>query len=94
MTTPLRTNAQAIQWMDEQGLSKAELARRFGVSCSLVDAILRGTKPCKRGASHNIAVYLGLKRGQAVAAKQPYTRPARVAPAQRTAAAQHAGAAA
>ena len=90
----VRTNAQAIQWMDEQGLSKAELARRFGVSCSLVDAILRGQKPCKRGASHNIAVFLGLKRGQAVAAKQPYTRPARVAPAQRTAAAQHAGAAA
>ena len=72
----VRTHAQAIQWMDEQGLSKAELARRFGVSCSLVDAILRGQKPCKRGASHNIAVFLGLKRGQAVAAKQPYTRPA------------------
>jgi hypothetical protein len=48
---------------------------------------LRGTKPCKRGASHNIAVYLGLKRGQAVAKRQPF-------PAQRAAAAQHAGAAA
>ena len=84
MTTPLRTQAQARQWMDEQGLSQAELARQFGVSSSLVDAILRGTKPCKRGASHNIAVYLGLKRGQAVAKRQPF-------PAQR-AAAQHAGA--
>ena len=72
MTKPLRTPAQARQWMDEQGLSMAELARRFGVSVSLVDAILRGTKPCKRGASHNIAVYLGLKRGQAVATRQPY----------------------
>ncbi|MDO8768787.1 MAG: helix-turn-helix domain-containing protein [Burkholderiaceae bacterium] len=72
MTTPLRTTEQARQWMDEQGLSQAELARRFGVTSSLVDAILRGAKPCKRGASHNIAVYLGLKRGQAVAAKQPY----------------------
>ena len=82
-----RTPAQARQWMDEQGLSQAELARQFGVSASLVDAILRGTKPCKRGASHNIAVYLGLKRGQAVAKRQPF-------PAQRTAAAQHAGAAA
>lgn len=60
--------------MDEQGLSKAELARRFGVSHSLVDAILRGQKRCKRGASHNIAVFLGLKAGQAVAAKQPYRR--------------------
>ena len=70
----LRTHAQAAQWMDEQGLSKAELARRFGVSHSLVDAILRGQKRCKRGASHNIAVFLGLKAGQAVAAKQPYRR--------------------
>ena len=68
-----RTPAQARQWMDEQGLSKAELARRFGVTASLVDAILRGSKPCKRGISHNIAVYLGLKRGQAVAAPQPNT---------------------
>ena len=72
MTKPLRTPAQARQWMDEQGLSMAELARRFGVSTSLVDAILRGAKPCKRGASHNIAVYLGLKRGQAVSTPQPY----------------------
>jgi gp16 family phage-associated protein len=83
MNTPLRTQAEARQWMDEQGLSKAELARRFGVTSSLVDAILRGSKPCKRGISHNIAVYLGLKRGQAVAKRQPF-------PAQR-AAAQHAG---
>ena len=73
MKTPLRTQAEARQWMDEQGLSKAELARRFGVTSSLVDAILRGSKPCKRGISHNIAVYLGLKRGQAVAAPQPNT---------------------
>lgn len=72
MSKTLRTTAQARQWMDEQGLSQAELARRFGVTSSLVDAILRGSKPCKRGASHNIAVFLGLKHGQAVAARQPY----------------------
>lgn len=87
MTQTLRTQAQARQWMDEQGLSQAELARQFGVSSSLVDAILRGTKPCKRGASHNIAVYLGLKRGQAVAKRQPF-------PAQRAVQAAGAGAAA
>ena len=74
MKTNLRTHAQAIQWMDELGLSKAELARRFGVSHSLVDAILRGQKQCRRGASHNIAVFLGIKAGQAVAAKQQYNR--------------------
>lgn len=72
MKTPLRTRDEARQWMDEQGLSKAELARRFSVTASLVDAILRGTKPCKRGVSHNIAVFLGLKHGQAVSARQPY----------------------
>ena len=85
MTATLRTTAQARQWMDEQGLSKAELARRFGVTSSLVDSILRGTKPCKRGASHNIAVYLGIKRGQAVATRQPYH--ARAAQATQTGAA-------
>jgi gp16 family phage-associated protein len=72
MKHPLRTHAQAAQWMDEQGMSKSALARRFGVSPSLVDAILRGQKKCRRGASHNVAVFLGLKAGQAVAAKQPY----------------------
>lgn len=71
MKTPLRTRDEARQWMDEQGLSKAELARRFAVTPSLVDAILRGTKPCKRGSSHNIAVFLGIKRGEAVSTPQP-----------------------
>lgn len=70
MTTPLRTPEQAQQWLDEQGLSKAEVARRFGVTCNLVHAVIRGKKPAKRGASHNIAVFLGLKVGQAVATKQ------------------------
>lgn len=66
----LRTPAEARQWMDEQGLSQAELARRFHASPSLVDAILRGNKPCRRGVSHNIAVFLGLKIGQTVSKKQ------------------------
>ena len=50
--------------------------------------VLAGRKKCLRGMSHNIAVLLGMKRGQLT------TRPARVAPAHRAAAAQHAGAAA
>jgi len=74
MKTRTRTPAEARQWMDEQGLSQAELARQFSVTPSLVDAILRGKKPCRRGASHNIAVFLGLKIGQAVARKQAYRR--------------------
>ena len=66
----LRTPEEAARWLDEQGMSKAEVGRRFGATPSLVGAILAGKKPCKRGASHNIAVYLGMKRGEAVAKKQ------------------------
>lgn len=73
MKNPPRTPEQAQQWLDEQGLSKAEVARKFGVTCNLVHAIIRGKKPAKRGASHNIAVFLGLKVGQAVATKQVNT---------------------
>lgn len=69
--THLRTRAEVEQWMDEQGLSKAQLARQFGVSTSLIQAVLGGTKACRRGHSHNIAVFLGLKRGQAVSIPQP-----------------------
>lgn len=74
MTKRTKTPAEARAWMDSQGLSQAEIARRFKVSASLVEAILRGNKPCRRGASHNIAVFLGLKAGDAVASKQPYRR--------------------
>ncbi len=76
MTTPLRTPEQVEAWLDSQGLSKAEVARRFGVTCNMVHHIIRGRKPAKRGASHNIAVYLGLKAGVATAPKQT-TRAAR-----------------
>ena len=75
MNTRTRTPVEAREWMNQQGMSLAELARRFDVSVSLVDAILRGDKPCRRGISHNIAVYLGLKVGRAIARRQgPRTR--------------------
>lgn len=75
---PLRTTAQARQWLDEQGMSITSVARRFGCSQQLVDAILRGGKRCHRGTSHNVAVYLGLKHGVMTAEKQTRRTPASV----------------
>ncbi len=75
MTQPLRTPEQAEAWLAEHGLSKAEVARRFDVSSSLVYELLARHRAGRkqrglRGASHNIAVFLGLKAGRAVATKQ------------------------
>lgn len=86
-TTAERTPEEARAWLDYQGITIAQWARENGMHDSLVREVLAGRKKCLRGMSHNIAVLLGMKRGQLT------TRPARVAPAQR-AAAQHAGAAA
>ena len=96
MTTPLRTPEQVNAWLAEQGLSKAEVARRFGVSTSLVYELLGRKRPNRnqrglRGASHNIAVFLGLKVGKAVATKQANAgRPANPAKATATLAQQGA----
>lgn len=85
MKPTIRTPEQANQWLDEQGLSKAEVARRFGVSSSLVFELLATNRAGRkkrglRGASHNVAVFLGLKAGQAVATKQENRgRPAKAA---------------
>lgn len=87
-TAAARTPEEARAWLDYQGITVAQWARENGVHDSLVREVLAGRKKCLRGMSHNIAVLLGMKRGQLT------TRPARVAPAHRAAAAQHAGAAA
>lgn len=87
-TTAERTPEEARAWLDYQGITIAQWARENGMHDSLVREVLAGRKKCLRGMSHNIAVLLGMKRGQLT------TRPARVAPTHRAAAAQHAGAAA
>ena len=74
MTKRTKPPIEACQWTNSQCLSQAEVARHFNVSASLVDTILRGQKTCRRGTSHNIAVFLGLKLGDAVARKQSYRR--------------------
>ncbi|WP_145072237.1 DNA-binding protein [Sphingobium wenxiniae] len=43
------------------GTNISEWARERGFSVSLVQSVLQGDRPCRRGESHRIAVALGLK---------------------------------
>ena len=70
----LRTPAEARAWLEYQGITVAQWARENKQSGSLVREVLAGRKKCLRGASHNIAVLLGMKKGVIT------TRPARVSP--------------
>lgn len=51
---------------ERKGVSIRAWAREHQVSPSLVYEILAGRKPCHRGASHRIAVLLGMKHGELV----------------------------
>jgi len=44
------------------GTNISEWARDRGFSVSLVQSVLAGNRPCRRGESHRIAVALGLKK--------------------------------
>lgn len=63
----LKTPKQARAEFDRLGVSIASWAREHRVSRSLVYEILAGRKKCKRGASHRVAVLLGMKAGEIVA---------------------------
>lgn len=78
--TKLRTPEQARAHLSYLGITIAQWARDKRFSEPLVREILAGRKRCLRGQSHNIAIALGLKHGI------PTNRPARVAPAERSAA--------
>lgn len=69
---PLRTPAEAHQWLDYHGISVSQFAREHGFSRAIVYELLAGRKRGLRGQAHNIAVALGMKRGVAT------TRPGRV----------------
>ena len=62
----LKTHKQARAEFDRKGISIASWAREHRVSRSLVYEILAGRKKCNRGASHRVAVLLGLKAGEIV----------------------------
>ena len=60
-TAPERTPEEARQWMDEQGLSQAELARQNQVPRSTLVDLLRGQNKGNYGQAHRGAIVLGLK---------------------------------
>lgn len=62
----LRTPEQVRADFESKGQSIADWARKNGFGRSLVYEVLAGRKKCKRGASHRVAVLLGLKRGEIV----------------------------
>lgn len=59
----LRTPEEARAWLEHQGISIAQWSREHNVHHALVREILSGRKKCRFGASHNIAVLLGMKDG-------------------------------
>jgi gp16 family phage-associated protein len=60
----LRTAPEAKAWLAYQGISISQWSRDHNFHPSLVREILAGRKKCAFGASHNIAVALGMKVGQ------------------------------
>lgn len=63
-TKRLRSADDVRAEFDRKGLSIAAWARTHKVGKSLVYEILAGRKKCKRGASHRVAVLLGMKHGE------------------------------
>ncbi len=65
MTTAiqLRTREEARVDLVRHGISIAAFARMHGVKSSQVRDVLRKDSPCNFGASHKIAVLLGIKDG-------------------------------
>lgn len=60
----LRSEAEVRAEFARLGLSVGAWARAHGFSAQLVYQVLAGRKRALRGQSHEIAVRLGLKRGQ------------------------------
>jgi len=52
---------EIIQRFESEGISIKEWAEAKGYKPRLVYAVIQGTVQCKRGASHQIAVDLGMK---------------------------------
>lgn len=59
----LKTRDEARQELRWKGISIAGFARKHGVSPDQVRDVLRKDTPCNFGASHKIAVLLGIKDG-------------------------------
>lgn len=59
----LKTREEARREMIRNGVSVAAWARKHGVTSDQVRDVLRKETPCNWGASHKIAVLLGIKDG-------------------------------
>lgn len=55
--------AQARERFIRTGKTVAEWARERGYKPQIVHWVLSGTRPCRHGKSHRIAVELGIKDG-------------------------------
>lgn len=58
-----KTREEAKKQLVKQGVSVAGWARKHGFSAGQVHDVLRKDLPCNFGASHKIAVLLGIKNG-------------------------------
>lgn len=61
--TQLKTREEARCELRRHGVSFAAWARKNGVTADQVRDVLRKETPCNWGASHKIAVLLGIKDG-------------------------------
>lgn len=59
----LKTRKQVIAEFHAAGISIAEWSRKHGFDRSLVYSVLNGGRRALRGRSHDIAVSLGIKKG-------------------------------
>lgn len=58
-----RTKEEAAAWLDTNGISVAEFARKHGLKRMTVVDLLRGRRKGRRGEAHNAAIALGMKKG-------------------------------
>ena len=73
---PLKTRSEVRTEFARRGLSYSAWAAHHGYSPNLVIAIINDddvnpVRKCARGASHNIAVQLGLKEGEVLQMAAP-----------------------
>lgn len=61
--TALKTREEARNELVRHGVSIASWARKHEVTSDQVRDVLRKENPCNWGASHKIAVLLGIKAG-------------------------------
>jgi len=59
----LKSREEAKKDLVRRGISVTAWARKHGVTADQVRDVLRKDRPCNYGASHKIAVLLGIKDG-------------------------------